>query len=120
MTFRDATVELGFDFHLETASYTYVDIENDGDLDIVSVPEFGPVLVYRINSSIRQLRILVSVTLTKCGKSKLNGQPVSAIYCRVPLRQVQSTPLLDRTWSRTRTTWYRFLAYTSQFGDVAH
>ena len=52
--FRDATVELGFDSHLETASYTYVDIENDGDLDIVSVPEFGPVLVYRNNSSDRK------------------------------------------------------------------
>ena len=49
--FVDATESLGLDSLLSTSAYTYLDIENDGDLDIVSVPIAGPILVY-VNNSI--------------------------------------------------------------------
>ena len=47
--FVDATSEYGLDSQLATSGYTYVDMDNDGDLDIVSIPEVGPVHVYRNN-----------------------------------------------------------------------
>ena len=49
--FVDMTQEAGLTSFLATSSYTYVDIDNDGDLDIVAVPVVGPVLVYLNNST---------------------------------------------------------------------
>lgn len=48
--FVDRTEQVGLTSFLSTSSYTYVDLDNDGDLDIVSVPIAGPVLVYINNS----------------------------------------------------------------------
>ena len=48
--FIDKTAEAGLTSFLSTSAYTFVDIDNDGDLDIVSVPIAGPVLVYLNNS----------------------------------------------------------------------
>lgn len=50
--FVDETSQAGLISHLATSSYTYADVENDGDLDIVSAPIAGPILVY-INHSER-------------------------------------------------------------------
>lgn len=49
-TFRDDTAAAGLVDHLPTSGYTYVDLDLDGDLDIVSVPVLGPVRVFMNNS----------------------------------------------------------------------
>ncbi len=50
MKFKDMTSEAGLVSFLSTSAYTFIDIDNDGDLDIVSVPISGPVLVYMNNA----------------------------------------------------------------------
>ncbi len=50
MTFVDETEDAGLRSFLPTGAYTYVDIDNDGDLDIVAVPVAAPLLVYSNNS----------------------------------------------------------------------
>jgi len=49
--FVDATVEAGAEGYFPTSSYTYVDFDNDGDLDIVTVPVHGPIWVYENRST---------------------------------------------------------------------
>lgn len=49
--FIDKTKEYGLDSFLATSSYSYIDLDNDGDLDIVSIPAVGPVWVYINNST---------------------------------------------------------------------
>lgn len=49
--FVDMTQEAGLTSFLATSAYTYVDIDNDGDLDIVAIPIVGPILVYVNNST---------------------------------------------------------------------
>src|SRR5262249_25092587 len=44
--FVEKTVESGLGSFLPAGAYTYVDIDNDGDLDIVVAPVMGPILVY--------------------------------------------------------------------------
>ena len=51
-TFNDKTGEAGLVSFLSTSAYTFIDIDNDGDLDIVSVPISGPVLVY-VNNAVK-------------------------------------------------------------------
>jgi uncharacterized membrane protein YraQ (UPF0718 family) len=50
-TFVDATEAAGLDSFLATTSYTYIDLDNDGDLDIVSAPIAGPLLVHLNNTT---------------------------------------------------------------------
>ena len=47
--FVDATSQFGLDSLLATSSYTYIDFDNDGDLDIIALPAVGPVLTYQNN-----------------------------------------------------------------------
>ncbi len=49
-TFEDITEKSGLASNLNTLSYTYLDIDNDGDLDIIVVPTVGAPEVY-INQS---------------------------------------------------------------------
>jgi uncharacterized membrane protein YraQ (UPF0718 family) len=49
--FVDESKQSGLTSFLPTSAYTYVDLDNDGDLDIVAVPVVGPVLVYLNNST---------------------------------------------------------------------
>ena len=44
--FEDATERFGLESFLATTSYSYTDIDNDGDLDIVMLPVWGPIVVY--------------------------------------------------------------------------
>lgn len=44
--FEQATEAFGLGSYLESIAYTYVDLDNDGDLDIVDVPMFGPLWIY--------------------------------------------------------------------------
>jgi uncharacterized membrane protein YraQ (UPF0718 family) len=44
--FADMTEESGLTSSLNTLSYTYTDIDNDGDLDIIVVPTVGPLSIY--------------------------------------------------------------------------
>jgi uncharacterized membrane protein YraQ (UPF0718 family) len=53
--FVDATEEAGLLSYLATSAYTYVDLDNDGDLDIVAVPVVGPVVVYMNNSTRKRI-----------------------------------------------------------------
>jgi uncharacterized membrane protein YraQ (UPF0718 family) len=45
--FTEASERFGLGSFRETIAYTYIDIDNDGDLDIVSVPMIGPLWVYK-------------------------------------------------------------------------
>lgn len=49
--FDNRTDEFGLGSHLATSSYSYVDIDNDGDLDIITLPMNGPVQVFVNNSN---------------------------------------------------------------------
>ncbi|HAD96303.1 MAG TPA: hypothetical protein DCG19_02795 [Cryomorphaceae bacterium] len=49
--FKEQTAESGLINYLPANSYTYVDLDNDGDMDIVSVPAIGPVYIYTNNTS---------------------------------------------------------------------
>ena len=40
---------------MDTGSYTYFDYDNDGDLDIAALPQTGPLLFYRNNSSLNSI-----------------------------------------------------------------
>ena len=40
--------------YLNTLSYTYMDVENDGDLDIITVPTVGPLSIYINQTKPRQ------------------------------------------------------------------
>ena len=44
--FVDRTSDYGLGSFLATSSYSYIDIENDGDLDLIVFPSAGPVTVY--------------------------------------------------------------------------
>ena len=48
--FADKTMEFGLDGFMAVSSYTYLDIDNDGDLDIVTTSINGPLWVYINNS----------------------------------------------------------------------
>ena len=49
--FATAQTEFGLDDYLNTPSYTYVDLDNDGDLDIVATGLMGSVRVFINNES---------------------------------------------------------------------
>jgi hypothetical protein len=48
--FANATRDAGLENYLSTSSYTYVDYDNDADLDIVVVSNDGPIWVYTNNT----------------------------------------------------------------------
>ena len=47
--FVDATKQAGMTKYSESATYTYVDYDNDGDLDIIMMEVLGPVWLYKNN-----------------------------------------------------------------------
>ena len=49
--FEDVTEQSGMHSYLDTLSYTYIDADNDGDLDIIAVPTAGPISFYRNNTN---------------------------------------------------------------------
>jgi uncharacterized membrane protein YraQ (UPF0718 family) len=50
--FKDATTEAGMQFFSESTTYTYIDFDNDGDLDIIAREVLGPVWVYQNNNNV--------------------------------------------------------------------
>lgn len=48
--FVEASQEFGLSSYLDNSSYTYVDIDNDGDLDIILVPIVGPISTFINNT----------------------------------------------------------------------
>ncbi len=48
--FVDRTIDSGLVDFFPTAAYSYVDLDNDGDLDMVTAPVHGPVSVYKNKS----------------------------------------------------------------------
>lgn len=44
--FEDITEESGLSSNLNTTAYTYIDIDNDGDLDIITSPIVGPLQIF--------------------------------------------------------------------------
>ena len=48
-TFENRTDEAGLNNYLPTSSYSYLDYDLDGDLDIILVPSIGPVYIYENN-----------------------------------------------------------------------
>lgn len=59
-TFEEKTEKEGLTSYLETGSYSYSDLDNDGDLDIVTVPAVGPLLIY-INQTAEKKAIQFSL-----------------------------------------------------------
>jgi uncharacterized membrane protein YraQ (UPF0718 family) len=53
--FVNQTKEAGLQSFLATSAYSYVDLDNDGDLDLVVVPLVGPPLVYVNNSKANRI-----------------------------------------------------------------
>lgn len=49
--FTDSTVEMGFESFLATTSYSYVDYDLDGDIDIIALPVIGTAFVYENQTS---------------------------------------------------------------------
>jgi uncharacterized membrane protein YraQ (UPF0718 family) len=47
--FKDRTKDFGLDSYSATTSSSYVDFDNDGDLDIITIPINAPIEVYRNN-----------------------------------------------------------------------
>ncbi len=45
--FTDVADEAGLSSNLDIVSYTYIDMDNDGDLDVIMAPVVGPLMVYR-------------------------------------------------------------------------
>ena len=50
--FANRTEEAGLHSWLDTLAYTYTDMDNDGDLDMIVVPTAGPVSLYRNNNQL--------------------------------------------------------------------
>jgi uncharacterized membrane protein YraQ (UPF0718 family) len=50
-TFKSAEKEFGLHDRDHSSSYTYIDIDNDGDLDIIGNTQYGPFKIYRNNNS---------------------------------------------------------------------
>lgn len=50
-TLSNKTEEFGLTSHRVTNSYTYIDIDNDGDLDIVTIPISAPIEVFKNNGN---------------------------------------------------------------------
>ncbi len=50
-TFRAAEKEFGLEDFDHSSAYTYLDIDNDGDLDIIANTQYGPFKVYRNNET---------------------------------------------------------------------
>lgn len=67
--FEDKTSEFGLINNLPTSSYSYVDFDLDGDLDIVLVPSIGPIFIYK-NNFHKNNSITFSI---KDQKGNLNG-----------------------------------------------
>jgi hypothetical protein len=49
--FVDVTAAEGMQLFAESTTYTYIDFDNDGDLDIIAREVLGPVWIYRNNNS---------------------------------------------------------------------
>ncbi|MGI9289844.1 MAG: CRTAC1 family protein, partial [Gammaproteobacteria bacterium] len=49
--FVDETMTSGLGMHAENSAYTYVDYDNDGDLDIIAVEALGPVWLFENNET---------------------------------------------------------------------
>ncbi len=58
--FSNISQQTGMNSYEITTSYTYVDIDNDGDTDIITNPAFGPVEVYQ-NQSAKQNSIQIEL-----------------------------------------------------------
>jgi uncharacterized membrane protein YraQ (UPF0718 family) len=50
-TFQAAEKEFGLEDMDHSSAYTYIDIDNDGDLDIIANTQYGPFKVYRNNET---------------------------------------------------------------------
>jgi uncharacterized membrane protein YraQ (UPF0718 family) len=50
-TFQAAEKEFGLEDFDHSSAYTYIDIDNDGDLDIIANTQYGPFKVYRNNET---------------------------------------------------------------------
>ena len=50
-TFQSAEKEFGLEDLDHSSAYTYIDIDNDGDLDIIANTQYGPFKVYRNNET---------------------------------------------------------------------
>ena len=50
-TFQAAEKEFGLEDLDHSSAYTYIDIDNDGDLDIIANTQYGPFKVYRNNET---------------------------------------------------------------------
>ncbi len=51
-SFTDVSVESGITDYFPTSAYTYLDYDNDGDVDMVAVPIHGPIWVYENRSTL--------------------------------------------------------------------
>lgn len=63
--FEDKTREFGLENHTNTTAFTFVDMDNDGDLDIVNAPTDAPTQAYRTQASGRSVQIALKDETTK-------------------------------------------------------
>lgn len=90
--FVNETDERGLTSFLPASSYSYVDIDDDGDLDIITVPISGPVDIY-MNNTINANSIAIELR-DKIGNSRGIGSKVIISYGqngeRKQMREIQA------------------------------
>lgn len=88
--FVDATAESGAGLFAESTSYSYVDIDNDGDLDVLVREVLGPVWVYR-NNNVSGNAIVFELNDEIGNRSGIGSQLVIDYAGRSQMREVQAS-----------------------------
>ncbi len=78
--YKDETTTFGLENYTVTTAFSYVDLDNDGDLDIVNVPLDAPVQIYRNNNPTKNNSIRIELIDDKNANKQAIGAHVIISY----------------------------------------